>query len=74
MWYKNTAAVGVRERGGKQLFQIRVAGATREELTNVAARLIGKLQQGTNLDTVKALLAEEKAALQRALGQAPNVW
>ena len=74
MWYKKTAAVGVRERGGKQLFQIRVAGATREELTNVAARLIGKLEQGTNLDTVKALLAEEKAALQRALGSAPNVW
>ena len=74
MWYKNTAAVGVRKSGGKQLFQIRVAGATREEQTNVAARLIGKLEQGTDFDTVKAWLAEEKAALQRALGHAPNVW
>ena len=53
MYYSTSGAVAVRQRGGKQLLQILVGGASRAALEQIADQAIAKLEAGESLVTVK---------------------
>lgn len=56
MYYKNSGAAAVRERGGKQIFQFkaRAGRGSRDEMWNIALAGIEKLKQGEAKPLVRA--------------------
>ena len=66
MWYKSSNAVAVRERGGRQLFQTALKGASREELETLAEQCLQKLREGGAVQETKALAEVQKQSLRVA--------
>ena len=71
MWYKSTGACAVREVGGRQLLQVVVKGAGKEQIEAVADQCLAKLHAGEDLIAVKQWVVEAKERLKQSL--APNV-
>ena len=67
MWYKNTGACAVREVGGKQLLQVVVRGATREQVEDVADQCLEKLHAGADVVAVKQWVVEAKERLKQCV-------
>lgn len=63
MLYKHTGAVAVREIGGRQLLQVRLAGADGAAIRRIAESARDLLAQGHSLELVKARVQAEKQAL-----------
>ena len=63
MWYKSSNAVAVRERGGRQLFQIALKGASRQDLEGLAEQCLEKLREGGTVQETKAWAEEKKQSL-----------
>lgn len=63
MWYKSSNAVAVRERGGRQLFQIALKGASRQDLEGLAEQCLEKLREGGTVQETKAWAEEQKQSL-----------
>ena len=66
MWYKTSNAVAVRERNGKQLFQVACKGAARQELEALARQCVERLVAGATAQSVKAWAEKQKLELARA--------
>ena len=63
MYYKTSGAVAVREKGGRQVLQILVAGASRAALQKIADGAVAKLTGGEALLAVKQWVLEAKSEL-----------
>ena len=63
MWYKTSNAVAVRERNGKQLFQVACKGAAREQLEALARQCVERLVAGATAESVKAWAEKQKLEL-----------
>ena len=63
MYYKTSGAVAVREKGGRQVLQILVAGASRAALQKIADEAVAKLTGGEALLAVKQWVLEAKSEL-----------
>ena len=66
MWYKSSNAVAVRERGGRQLFQIALKGASREQLEALAEQCCEKLKEGATVQEAKAWAEVQKQSVRVA--------
>lgn len=50
MYYSNTNAVGIREKGGRQLMQVSFQGVNREVLQGYAEKCIALLEADVDLN------------------------
>ena len=58
--------MAVRERGGRQLFQIALKGASRQELEALAEHCLEKLREGGTVQETKAWAEVQKQSLRVA--------
>ena len=61
MWYKNSGAWGIRERGGQQLCQVQIRGMSKEDSSTFTDKCIQHLNAGTSLADVMAMIVKKKA-------------
>ena len=66
MWCKSSNAVAVRELGGRQLYQIALKNASREELEALAVQCLQKLREGGTVQETKAWAEVQKRSLRVA--------